>query len=73
MKRKRGQFSSGVIIGVDRTHLRPITRQAIRMRHSASVPYVRKHLGEAFGADAVGIASWCRHCRRKGLRLMSGY
>lgn len=35
--------------------------------HPLTVPRVRKHLAESFGADSVAIESWCRHWTAQGL------
>jgi len=59
----------------DRAYARALASVSIADSHPLTVPRVRKHLGQAFGADGAAIEAWCRHWVREGLatyeRLLS--
>lgn len=51
----------------ERAYARSLALVSVADAHPLVVPRVRKHLGEAFGADAAAIESWCRHWAAEGL------
>ncbi|UFX45048.1 maleylacetoacetate isomerase [Bradyrhizobium sp. 41S5] len=51
----------------ERAHARSLAMILAADAHPLTVPRVRKHLGQAFGADAPAIESWCRHWTTEGL------
>ncbi|WP_158008766.1 maleylacetoacetate isomerase [Rhizobium sp. AC27/96] len=51
----------------ERAYARSLALVSIADAHPFIVPRVRKHLGEAFGADADAIESWCKHWTVEGL------
>lgn len=51
----------------ERAYARSLALISVADAHPLVVPRVRKHLGEAFGADAAAIESWCRHWVAEGL------
>jgi len=59
----------------DRAYARALALIAIADSHPLIVPRIRKHLAQAFGADAQAIDAWARHWTLEGLttyeRLLS--
>lgn len=53
----------------DRAYARSLALVSAADAHPLTVPRVRKHLGEAFGADMAAIESWCRHWTMEGLAI----
>jgi maleylpyruvate isomerase len=51
----------------ERAYARSLALVSVADAHPFIVPRVRKHLGEAFGADAAAIESWCKHWTVEGL------
>jgi maleylacetoacetate isomerase len=51
----------------ERAYVRSLALVAVADAHPLIVPRVRKYLGEAFGADAAAIESWCRYWTAEGL------
>lgn len=51
----------------ERAYARSLALVAVADAHPLIVPRVRKYLGEAFGADAAAIESWCRYWTAEGL------
>ncbi|WP_049976444.1 maleylacetoacetate isomerase [Azospirillum sp. B506] len=51
----------------ERAYARSLALVSVADAHPLVVPRVRKHLGEAFGADAAAIGAWCSHWAREGL------
>lgn len=51
----------------DRAYARSLALVSAADAHPLTVPRVRKHLGQAFGADAAAIETWCRHWTSEGL------
>lgn len=51
----------------ERAYARSLALVAVADAHPFIVPRVRKHLGEAFGADTAAIESWCAHWAAEGL------
>jgi maleylpyruvate isomerase len=50
----------------ERAYARSLALVSVADAHPFIVPRVRKYLGEAFGADAAAIESWCRHWTAEG-------
>jgi maleylpyruvate isomerase len=53
----------------ERAYARSLALVSVADSHPFIVPRVRKHLGEAFGADAAAIDSWCKHWTIEGLAI----
>ena len=51
----------------ERAYARSLALVSAADAHPLTVPRVRKHLSQAFGADAAAIESWCRHWTTEGL------
>jgi maleylpyruvate isomerase len=51
----------------EKAYARSLALVAIADAHPLIVPRVRKHLGQAFGADASAIEAWCRHWTTEGI------
>ena len=51
----------------EKAYARSLALVAVADAHPLIVPRVRKHLGQAFGADASAIETWCRHWTTEGL------
>lgn len=51
----------------ERAYARSLALVSIADAHPLTVPRVRKHLSEAFGANVAAIESWCRHWTTEGL------
>ena len=51
----------------EKAYARSLALVAVADAHPLIVPRVRKHLGQAFGADASAIEAWCRHWTTEGL------
>lgn len=51
----------------EKAYARSLALVAVADAHPLIVPRVRKHLGQAFGADAAAIETWCRHWTTEGL------
>jgi maleylpyruvate isomerase len=51
----------------ERAYARSLALVAVADAHPFIVPRVRKHLGEAFGADTAAIETWCRYWTTEGL------
>src|SRR6187402_344935 len=51
----------------ERAYARSLALVSVADAHPLIVPRVRKHLGEAFGADTAAIESWCKHWTTEGL------
>jgi len=51
----------------EKAYARSLALVSIADAHPLIVPRVRKHLGQAFGADASAIEAWCRHWTTEGL------
>jgi maleylacetoacetate isomerase len=51
----------------ERAYARSLALVSVADAHPFIVPRVRKHLGEAFGADAAAIDAWCKHWTTEGL------
>ena len=51
----------------ERAYARSLALVAIADAHPLIVPRVRKHLGEALGADASAIEAWGRHWTMEGI------
>jgi maleylacetoacetate isomerase len=51
----------------EKAYARSLALVAVADAHPLIVPRVRKHLGQAFGADASAIETWCRHWTSEGL------
>jgi len=53
----------------ERAYARSLALVSVADAHPFVVPRVRKHLGEAFGADAPAIDAWCKHWTVEGLAI----
>ena len=51
----------------ERAYIRSLALVAVADAHPLIVPRVRKYLGEAVGADAAAVESWCRYWTAEGL------
>ncbi|GAA3096338.1 maleylacetoacetate isomerase [Rhizobium viscosum] len=51
----------------EKAYARSLALVAVADAHPLIVPRVRKHLGQALGADASAIEAWCRHWTTEGL------
>ena len=51
----------------ERAYARSLAMILAADAHPLTVPRVRKHLAQAFGADAAAIETWCRHWTAEGL------
>ena len=51
----------------ERAYARALALVSAADAHPLVIPRVRKYLGEAFGADAAAIESWCGHWVAEGL------
>ena len=52
---------------VERAYARSLAMILAADAHPLTVPRVRKYLGQALGADADAIESWCKHWTTEGL------
>lgn len=50
----------------DRAYARALALVTVADTHPLTVPRIRKHLKEAFGADEAAIAGWARHWNARG-------
>src|ERR1700744_3981199 len=51
----------------ERAYARSLALVSVADSHPFITPRVRKHLGEAFGADAAAFESWCKHWTIEGV------
>ncbi|NLS01672.1 maleylacetoacetate isomerase [Rhizobium sp. P38BS-XIX] len=51
----------------EKAYARSLALVSIADSHPLIVPRVRKHLGQAFDADAAAIEAWCSHWTEEGL------
>lgn len=51
----------------EKAYARSLALVAVADAHPLIVPRVRKHLGQALGADSATIESWCSHWTAEGL------
>ena len=51
----------------ERAYARALALVCAADAHPLTVPRVRKHLSQAFAADASAVTAWCRHWTRDGL------
>jgi maleylacetoacetate isomerase len=51
----------------ERAYARSLALVSVADSHPLIVPRVRKHLGEAFGADTDAVESWCSHWIEEGM------
>jgi maleylpyruvate isomerase len=51
----------------ERAYARSLALVSVADSHPLIVPRVRKHLGEAFGADTDAVEAWCSHWIEEGM------
>jgi maleylpyruvate isomerase len=51
----------------ERAYARSLALVSVADSHPLIVPRVRKHLGQAFGADTDAVESWCSHWIEEGM------